>query len=269
MKQHPTVRHVVWDLCEPDDAATPLERRLHGLLVLLILGNVAAVVVGSMDSVAGRYGAWLHRFEVFSVLVFTIEYLARLWSCTADARYAHPVGGRLKYLCSPMALVDLAAILPFYLAFTQLDLRVIRAFRLMRLFRMAKFGRYSEASNVLLHVLRNKREELFLSLGVLLALTTVFATLMFMVESEAQPDKFPDIPHAMWWAVVTITTVGYGDVFPITPLGKLVGAITALLGLLMIALPTGVFGAACVEELNNRRKPKGNRCCPHCGKGVD
>lgn len=266
---HPTLRHFVWDLCEPDEAASALESRLHiGLLVLILL-NVAAVVLGSVASIATQYGRWLDRFELFSVVVFSVEYLARLWSCTADARYAHPVWGRLKFACSPMALVDLAAVLPFYLAFTQLDLRFVRAFRLMRLFRLAKAGRYSEASTVLLRVMRSKREEMFLSLGVLLTLTIVFATLMYMVEGDVQPDKFPDIPHALWWAVVTITTVGYGDVFPVTPLGKLVGAATALLGILMIALPTGVFGAAFVEELNNRRKPKGNRCCPHCGKPVE
>lgn len=266
MKQHATFRHRVWDLCEPDAEASRLERRLHGLILLLIVLNVLAVMLESVATLDAKYGRLFDYFEIFSVAVFTVEYLARLWSCTADPRYAHPLWGRLRFMFTPMALVDLAAILPSYLFFLHADLRVVRAFRLLRLARIGKIGRYSEASVVLLRVLRAKHEELIVTLSLVGVLGVIFASLAYFAEFNAQPDKFPDIPHALWWAFVTITTVGYGDVAPITPLGKVVGVCTAILGILMIALPTGVLGAAFVEELNRRGKSPSK--CPHCGKEI-
>ncbi len=266
LKQHESARHLVWDLCEPDAHASRLERRLHGALLLLILLNVLAVVLESVQTLSAAYGRLFNAFEYFSVAVFTVEYLARLWSCTADSRYAHPIWGRVRYALSPMALIDLAAILPTYLFFVDADLRVIRALRLLRLARLGKVGRYSEAAIVLLRVLRAKREEMLLTFTLVGLLGVVFASLAYYAEHQAQPNAFPDIPHALWWAFVTITTVGYGDVVPVTPLGKVIGVCTAVLGILMIALPTGVLGAAFVEELN--RTPKKEVVCPHCGKSI-
>lgn len=267
MKQQATVREWVWDLCEPDAEASKLERRLHAGLLLLIVLNIIAVVLESIASLATRYARAFDLFEYVSIGIFSIEYFARLWSCTADPRFAHPLWGRLRFARSPMALVDLLAILPFYLYFVHADLRVIRIFRLFRLARLAKFGRYSAAAIVLVRVLRAKREELVLTISLVFLLGVVFASLAYYAEFQAQPDKFPDIPHALWWAFVTITTVGYGDVAPITPWGKVIGVATAFLGILMIALPTGVLGAAFVEELNRRGKP--HLRCPHCGKPLD
>lgn len=266
VKRHPSLRHLVWDLCEPDDHASPMERRLHLGLMTLIALNVVAVVLASVQSVALRHQRLFAAFEVFSVAVFTLEYLVRLWSCTADPRYAHPIWGRLRYIVSPMALVDLAAVLPFYLAFLQVDLRLVRALRLFRLARVAKLGHYAKPAAIILRVLAEKRREMVLTLGLLMTLALIGATLMYYVEGGAQPDKFPDIPSALWWAVITITTIGYGDVYPVTPLGKVIGACFAILGILMIALPTGVFGAAFVEELNKQKAAAAAaRKCPHCG----
>ncbi|HMO51791.1 MAG TPA: ion transporter [Kiritimatiellia bacterium] len=268
MKRHETARHLVWDICEPDDQASRLERRLHAFLLGLILLNVAAVILESVPSLDASYGRFFNLFEFFSVAAFSLEYLARVWSCTSDPRYAHPLWGRLKFIVSPMALVDLIAIVPSYLFFIDSDLRIVRAFRLLRLARLGKLGRYSEASVVLMRVLRAKREEMIVTLSLVALLGVMFASMVYYAEHEAQPEAFPDIPHAMWWAFVTITTVGYGDIAPVTPLGKVIGICTAVLGILMIALPTGVLGAAFVDELN--RKGKSNRsCCPHCGKQID
>ena len=266
MKSHLSFRHWLWDMFDPDDDASRAERLLHAGLMLLIVLNVAAVVLASVREWSDRYGAWFDRFENLSVAIFSIEYLSRLWSCTTDERYRHPVWGRLRFALSPLALIDLIAILPTMLMLTHLDLRFMRSLRLIRLARVAKLGRYSEASNLIFRVLRAKRAELALTMSFLLLLALFCASAMFYAEGPVQPDKFPNIPATMWWAVVTITTVGYGDVFPVTPLGKVIGVVTTLLGLLMIALPTGVFGAAFVEELNRRRAspPK----CPHCGKDL-
>ena len=269
MKQYPSLRHKVWDLCEPDEQASRLERNLHLFLMLLIFLNIFAVLMGSVNRIYSRFGPALDGFEYFSVAIFSLEYLARLWSCTADARYSHPLWGRLRYVFSPMALVDLCAILPTFLTFTQVDLRMVRALRLVRLARLAKLGRYSQASNLLVRVLAAKREELVLTMSLLVVLALFCATAMYYAEGTVQPDKFPDIPSAMWWALMTITTVGYGDVFPVTPVGRIIAVFTSLIGILMIALPTGVFGAAFVEELNNRRREKHHSACPHCGKSLE
>lgn len=267
MKTYPTMRHRVWDLCEPDEHASPFERGLHlGLMGLIVL-NVVAVVLASVQSIAARYQLWFDRFEVLSVMVFSAEYLARLWSCTADPRYAHPVWGRVRFVFTPLALVDLVAVLPFYLVFLKVDLRLVRAFRLIRLARVAKLGHYAKPATIILRVLHEKRQEMVLTLGLLLTLALVGATLMYYVEGGVQPDKFPDIPSALWWAIITVTTIGYGDVYPVTPLGKVIGACFAILGILMIALPTGVFGAAFVEELNRQRAAAAKKC-PHCGKDL-
>ncbi len=264
--KHPGLRAWIWDLCEPDPHASCLERCLHGFILLLIFLNVAMVVLESVPALGAAYACAFRWFEYFSVAVFSVEYLARVWSCTADARYAHPIRGRLRYMFSPMALVDLAAILPAYLCWVHADLRVIRALRLLRLVRLGKIGRYSEATAVLLRVLRAKREELIVTLALVGILGVVFASLAYYAENQAQPEAFPDIPHAMWWAFVTITTVGYGDIAPVTPLGKVIGAATALLGILMVALPTGVLGAAFVTELNRRNARPAK--CPHCGRDL-
>ncbi len=266
MRPYSTLRHYVWHLCEPDDQTSRLGRSLHLFLMLVIFLNIFAVLMGSVTRIQSQHGRALDNFEYFSVALFSLEYIARFWSCTVDPRYQHPFWGRLRYMFSPMALVDLCAILPTFLAFVSVDLRMVRALRLVRLARLAKLGRYSQASNLILRVLAAKREELVLTMSLLMVLALFCATAMYYAEGTVQPDKFPDIPATMWWSLMTITTVGYGDVFPVTTVGRLIGVFNSLIGILMIALPTGVFGAAFVDELNNRRREKHARCCPHCGK---
>jgi voltage-gated potassium channel len=169
-----------------------------------------------------------------------------------------------------MAMVDLLAILPALLPliFT-FDLRIIRFLRVFRLFRLFKMSRYVQSLNSLDDVVRAKKEELVVTLVMIGMLLLFSSSLMYIVETEAQPDKFPDIPSAMWWGVATLTTVGYGDVFPITPLGKLFGAFIALLGIGMFALPTGILASGFAEEIK-RRHEKEKTCppCPHCGGDI-
>jgi voltage-gated potassium channel len=205
-------------------------------------------------------------FEVFSVGVFTAEYMLRLWSCTESPRFARPVRGRLRWMVTPMAIVDLLAVLPFYLPFLGADLRIIRILRLFRLFRILKLARYSRALHVIGGVIREKREELLMSCSFLLVLMLVASALMYFAEHEAQPDRFSSIPAAAWWAVVTLTTVGYGDIYPVTPLGRFIGGATAILGIAMLALPTGILGSGFIERFNKEREDP--RRCPHCGKEI-
>ena len=153
-------------------------------------------------------------FEWFSVAIFTIEYLLRLWTCTIDPRFADPVTGRFRFALRPMSIIDLLAILPAYLPFLGVDLRFVRVMRLMRLARVLKLGRYSEAVVVLANVLRRRREELAVMVMVLAILLVLSSGLIYFAERDAQPDRFSRIPAALWWSVITLTTIGYGDLYP-------------------------------------------------------
>ena len=240
--------------------------RLIDLFIMgLIVLNVVAVILETVEAVLVSYGWLFEVFDAFSVGVFTIEYLMRMWSCTADDRFARPVRGRLRYFFTPLALVDLIAILPFYLPLvTTVDLRVLRAMRLLRLF---KLGRYSTSLQTLANVLRKHSGELLVTLFVLLIMLVIASTLMYFAENSAQPHAFSSIPSSMWWGIVTLTTVGYGDTYPVTGVGKVLGAVIALLGIGMFALPAGILGSGFAEEIDRRKKEGG--ICPHCGREME
>ncbi|HRY30232.1 MAG TPA: ion transporter [Elusimicrobiota bacterium] len=237
-------------------------------LMTLIVLNVLSVVLETVESLQVAYGGLFRAFEVFSVVVFSAEYVLRMWSCTADERYARPVWGRLRFMLGPLALVDLAAILPFYLPLVmRLDLRVMRAVRLVRLFRILKMGRYSEALGVFRKIFWSKKEELLITVFAAGVMLVLVSSLMFFIENEAQPKVFSSIPAAMWWGVATLTTVGYGDIYPITTAGKILGTLSAVFGIGMFALPAGILGSAFVEEMHRRREK--SKICPHCGKEIE
>ena len=261
-----SARARLWRVLNTPEPGNRWATATGGFLITLIVLNLAAVIIGTVHSVALRYGAWLDAFETFSVAVFSLEYLARLWSCTSQPTYARPVLGRLRYFISPLALVDLVAILPYFLSFWAVDMRFLRALRLLRLLRIAKLGRYSETLALFSRVMRNKKEELLITSLLMLLLIILSASLMYFAEHDAQPDNFPDIPATAWWAVVTLTTVGYGDVFPVTGLGKLFAAFVAVFGIAMFALPAGILGASFTEEIRRDRQAK---VCPHCGKPLE
>ena len=260
----------IWEILEverPDDERGRVFDAFDIFVLALILLNVVAVILGTVKSIELRHQTALRWFEVFSVAIFTIEYLARLWACVSQKGYERPVIGRLKFIIRPIAIIDLLAILPFYLTFFTADLRFLRALRLFRLFRVAKLGRYSSSVRLFGSVFKNKREELIVTMFMMLLLIMMSASFMYFAENEAQPDKFPDIPSTVWWAVMTLTTVGYGDVFPITPFGRGLTMVIAILGIGMFALPVGIFGAGFVEEIQKLKA--GKSICPHCGEEID
>ena len=248
---------------EPRDAAS---RLVDGLILSLILLNVAAIILETVDPLHDRYALWFDSFEILSVVAFTVEYLLRLWSCTVHPKYASPLSGRWRFARSPMAVIDLLAFLPFYLTLGGMDLRFLRLLRIFRIFRVAKLFRYLEALQTFGRVIRAKREELVVTLMILLILLVFSSTLVYYAEHEMQPEVFSSIPAAMWWGIATLTTVGYGDVYPVTPLGRLLAAFITVLGIGMFALPTGIIGSGFVEELQKKREQK--RACPHCGKDL-
>jgi voltage-gated potassium channel len=255
-----------WEILEVDRPGDERGRVFDAFdifILALILLNLIAVILGTVKSIEERFQSALRWFEVFSVAVFTVEYLARVWACVSQSEYSRPVIGRLRFMLRPMAVIDLLAVLPFYLTFFTADLRFLRALRLFRLFRVAKLGRYSSSMRLFGRVFRNKKEELLVTIMVMLLMIIMSASFMYFAENEAQPDKFSDIPSTVWWAVMTLTTVGYGDIFPITTLGKCLTMVIAILGIGMFALPVGIFGAGFVEEIQKQKA--GKTICPHCG----
>jgi voltage-gated potassium channel len=224
------------------------------LIVLIIVLSVVAVMLESVRGVAAEYSRLLRVFELFSVGVFTVEYILRIWCCPVDKRYSDGIRGRLRYAITFMALIDLIAILPFYLPFLiQLDLRFVRVLRLLRLFRLAKLSRYTSALSQLGQVLRSRREHLVITLAGIIIILVLVSGLMFYAENLAQPEKFSSIPETMWWAVCTMTTVGYGDVYPVTILGKLLAGSVSILGLCLFAVPAGIISSGFIELLSEEK----------------
>ena len=232
-------------------------------MILLVLLNAAAVVLESVPQLHAQYAFWFSSIEVISVYIFTVEYVLRIWSAVESRRFRHPITGRLRFMVTPFALIDLLAILPFYLTLGGIDLRILR---LIRLFRVLKVTRYVKALKLIKQVVRRKRAELLVTVGMLAVMLVLVSSVMYTIESEAQPDKFGSIPDTMWWGVATLTTVGYGDVFPITPVGKVLSGLIAVLGLGLFALPTGILAAGFSEHLNEQHaqaEPK--HYCSNCG----
>jgi voltage-gated potassium channel len=223
------------------------------LLITLILANVAAAVAETVAALGARYGGAFRLFEVVSVAIFTVEYAARLWVCTEhiSLREHGPLKARLRFAIGPFAVIDLVAILPFYLALLlpMADLRVLRVFRLLRLLKLA---RYSPALTTLWRVLVDERRALAAALIIMLGLLTVSATAMYYAERAVQPAAFGSIPSAMWWALATLTTVGYGDVVPVTTVGRAIGGLVMIFGLAMFALPIGIVASGFASEIRRR-----------------
>ena len=229
-------------------------RILNLLLILLISLNVVAIILESVDVIYSQYAQAFWYFELFSVAVFTIEYLARVWSSIdLDAVHdARPVIGRIKYMLSPIALVDLIAILPFYLSlYVSFDLRFLRGLRLLRLF---KLTRYSPALGALLDVIQKEADALMAAFVVLVIMLVMSAGGIYLLENELQPEIFGSIPSSMWWAIVTLTTVGYGDTVPVTTMGKMFGGFIGLIGIGMIALPAAIMASGFLENIHMRRQ---------------
>lgn len=229
-----------------------LKRRINGFMAVLIIANVVAVALETLPGVGDRYMSAFWTFELVSVAIFSIEYLLRLWVCPHFVRYQDmpPGQARWRYARTPMAIVDLLAILPFYLsAFLNLDLRLLRAVRLLRLF---KIMRYSVAIETLIAAIKRESQALYASFILMVFMLVVSASAIYYLEHEAQPEAFQSIPHAMWWAMATLSTVGYGDLAPITPLGKFLGALVMIIGIGMFALPTGILASGFTQELKRR-----------------
>ncbi len=225
---------------------SPANRVVLGLILL----SVVTAVLGTEPAVTeGREGLF-RAVEGFLLAAFALEYLLRLWA--APDFHGHP--SRLRWMLGPAALVDLLVILSMALPFLGFEAAVLRLVRAFRLLQLARLGGYSRALRLVMETLAERRAEMVISVTVTLALMLFAATCLFVVEGPHQPETFGSIPRAMWWAVATLTTVGYGDAVPVTGLGKFFAAITALSGVAVIALPTGIVAGAFAEAMERHRK---------------
>ena len=231
---------------------SPLNRLVFAAILLLI----GIAVLETEVHVLTRFGGLLQAIKLVLFGLFTLEYLARLWTASLNPRYS----SAFAYARTPSALLDLVVLITFVTPVLGLEAAVFRLLQLARILRLARLGRYSRAMTLLVEAIRSRSAELLLSLGMAFALMLAAATLLYLVEAEAQPDAFGSIPRAMWWAVETLTTVGYGDVIPATPLGRILAALTALCGIGIIALPAGVLAGAFSDAIRQARE---TRAHPH------
>ena len=244
-----------WELLEPGAENDSLSKKVDIFLLSLISLNILSVILETVDSLFLRYKLYFHIFEIFSVFIFTIEYFARVWSCiNQNIQNESNAKIRIKYIFSLPAIIDAVAILPSIIAliYPTVDLRFIRALRIIRLL---KFSRYSSSINSLLTVIWDQRRSFGAAYFILFIGLIISSSGMYLVEKNVQPDKFGSIPQSMWWAIATFTSVGYGDVTPVTNAGKFFGSIIMILGILTIALPSGILAAAFTDfTRRNQRK---------------
>lgn len=255
------IRRVVFDIIDENDGSRNKLNHYIGLLIVaLILLSVVAVILESDRALFERYESQFYWFEFIAVIFFSIEYILRLWTAPLLYPKVKPWKARLKYIFSIMAIIDFLAIVPFYVSmmavfgFIHIDMRFVRVFRLMRLLRIFKLNRYNDSMKLIGNVLKDEREKLLVTIFMTTILLVLASSLIYTVEHEIQPEAFPNIISSMWWAVATLTTVGYGDVYPVTAFGKMLAGIIALLGIGLVALPTGILSSSFVQRLNQKSK---------------
>jgi voltage-gated potassium channel len=250
------LKNIIYEILETSESSNLYSLADDIVITALILINVGAFIASTSPAWSHEHHSLLENIEIVSSLVFTIEYVLRLWVCTVDCRYSHPLWGRLRYGLTPLSLIDLISILPFYSLLLFPNLNFVNLIRLLRLLRLLKMSRYSESVQTLGAVLYAKKEELIATAFAVFILLIFASSIMYFVEHEAHPESFGSIPDAMWWGVVTLTTVGYGDIYPITPLGRFLGAILAFLGIGIFALPAGIIAAGFSEEVQRRKQER-------------
>ncbi len=257
-------------LKSPPSQDNPRGRAVANLLILLIFLNVIAAVLETDVGIYQQYGQMLDTFAFFSVVVFVIEYILRVWCCTENPNYHAPVTGRLRYMATPLAIIDIAVILPFLLLpFLAAFPRLFWMVRFSRIFWILKIGHYSQSLKTFSKVIKAKKGEIFLAFFAMLVLLILASALEYLAEYQAQPTKFSSVIATLWWGVETLATIGYGDMIPITPVGKILAGVVALLGIGLFALPAGILASGFVDALHKTEDEKQRSdTCPHCGKDI-
>jgi len=259
------IRQKIYRLVEKGSHGSKINLIFDYSIMSLIVINVVALILETLPDFKEPLGLILRQIEIFSVIIFSMEYIMRIYVSNLTYPSSSKIKSAFKFIFSFYGLIDLLAITPFYLPFLiKIDLRFLRILRLMRFLRIFKINRYNNSLSLIYSVIKEKKSELAMTGFVALLILFIASFLMYYVEGETQPDKFPNILSCFWWAIATLTTVGYGDVYPITGLGKFLSGIIAVLGIGLVALPTGLVSAGFMEKIE--KKNKDSKTCPHCGK---
>jgi voltage-gated potassium channel len=261
----------IHDIIEPRNNDSIAARLFDLFIISLIILNIFLIIIETVNDFSQDAKDIFRYIEIISVSIFLIEYILRVWVSDLDKPEMNPFAARIKYMFSFMALIDLIAILPFFLPFTAVDLRILRMIRLLRIFRVLKINRYTNALNTVASVIKRKGSQLILSTLVVIILMVMVSVLIYNIEHEAQPEIFQNAFSGLWWAVNTLTTVGYGDIYPITTAGKILSGIISLLGIGLIAVPTGIISAGFVENITKDKteNKKMRHYCPNCGEKIE
>ena len=227
---------------------------LNKLIAAMIVLAVAVAIIQSEPTVQPGYGKLLRWSEIFFALIFSAEYAGRVWTVVENPDYGPGLRGRLRYMVTIPALIDLLVLVSLFVTLVGAQGSMLRLLRLARLVVLAKLGRYSTALVAIMGAVRSRRYELAMSLAIACMLLLISSTLLYMVEGSGQPDAFGSIPRAMWWSVATLTTVGYGDAVPLTVVGKVLAGLTAITGIGLIAMPTGILASAFSDALQQQRE---------------
>ena len=262
-----SVRKYIYDIIQPAEKGSIASKIFDLFIMALIFFSVASVFIMTFP-VSEKVINLMTRIEEWSLFVFLAEYLLRIW--TSDYLFPNEgkIKSRLKYIVSGMAVIDLISILPFFFPMIlPVNLVGIRAFRLVRLLRILKLSRYSDALSSIGEVFRKKSQEIVVSIFCVFILLVISSLLIYYAEHDAQPQQFSNAFSGLWWAVATLTTVGYGDIYPVTVLGRILGSVIAIMGIGMVAVPTGILSAGFIEILEKKTTAKEEKkYCPYCGK---
>jgi len=261
-----SIRRRIWEVLEKGNSNDKVSFYTDIFLITLIIFNIVAVLLETVDSIYSEYAVEFLIFERFSTVVFLIEYILRIWVCVEEKVKNNKLLTRLRYASTWPAIIDLLAVLSGLLPMIfEVDLRILRALRMLRLL---KFSRYFKVMNLLLGVLKEEKQSFLAAMFLLTIAMLIASTGIYLFEKDAQPDKFSSIPEAMWWAIATLTTIGYGDVTPITGMGKFFGAIIAIIGIGVVALPSGILASGFTDQLKRRQAQYENELSKALQDGV-
>ncbi len=233
----------------PEEGLSPLNK----LVAVIIVASIVIVTLATEPTIYEPWKDQIIAADITIGILFAIEYILRLWVAGEDPEYKGLIG-RIKYAFTLRALLDLLAVLPFFLGFVGGDIFLLRLFRLVRIYTLAKLGDFSIAMKHIKDAVKERYMELFLAFMLAMVVLLISSTVMFLVEGPVQPDKFGSIPRAMWWGIATLTTIGYGDIYPQSALGKFCCSITCLAAIGLIAMPTGIMAAAFSDAFQRHKK---------------
>jgi voltage-gated potassium channel len=245
MRDHLHVRARLFSILHRPDPRHRLARWANWFLAALIVANAIAVTLETMPGINREFARALNTFEAVSTALFIVEYLARVWTCVEQEHLAHPLRGRLRYMKQPLALLDLIAIFTWW---TPWDLRFLRVMRLVRLLKVFHLYEFEAALGRLSVSLQRRKELLLVSVVLMAVFVYVASSLLYQIEHARQPEMFSSVPATFWWAAVTFNTIGYGDMVPLTSLGRLFAALVSVFGVGIFALPTAIVIAAIIES---------------------